>query len=150
MVNIVEDISESTPIVLEIGEHSGKDMEITNLQNPVLIDSSQAKEFPYVERPVADDGETLVENPKELLESTEFMGGGVSLDDGVGLMCNKEPLDKGFYSDNDTNYHVHLDTHDSDSNQSIQEQSQAYVQPHSDQGVGEHHDDIQRYVATYS
>ncbi|CAK9157951.1 unnamed protein product, partial [Ilex paraguariensis] len=73
MVNIVDNILESTPIVLEIGEHSGNDMETTNLQNPVLIESSQSKKLPYVERPVADDGETLDENPRELLELAKFM-----------------------------------------------------------------------------
>ncbi|CAK9156305.1 unnamed protein product, partial [Ilex paraguariensis] len=37
------------------------------------------------------------------------------MDDEMGLTCNKEPPDKGFYYDNDITYHIELDSQDLES-----------------------------------
>ncbi|CAK9162751.1 unnamed protein product [Ilex paraguariensis] len=158
MEDITEKVSKEIPIILENGKHSGKDMETTNLQNLVINDFSQAKEFPNEKIPAADIGETLVENPMEPLEPptctypmeglcqwkeqcfstflvehhyTYREGGEVSLDDERGLARSKESPDKGFYSDNDIAYHIDVDSHDSDFDEGIHEQFQATIHPGS-------------------
>ncbi|CAK9170783.1 unnamed protein product, partial [Ilex paraguariensis] len=155
----VGNVSKTTPINLETGDHSCKDMENINPQDPFITNFPQAKEFPNIEIPAADKGATFIENPRNFLEVpvtkdpmewlrrlnerclfSSFLVdhqytcremGEISVDDEMGLMCQKEPPDKGFYSNNYNTYHIELDSHDSDFDNGMQEQCQTSIQPKS-------------------
>ncbi|CAK9158863.1 unnamed protein product, partial [Ilex paraguariensis] len=63
MVEIIGNVSNSIPVILEAGDHSGKDMETSKLQDPPINDFPQVKEFPNVDRPISNNGLTIVDNP---------------------------------------------------------------------------------------
>ncbi|CAK9146548.1 unnamed protein product [Ilex paraguariensis] len=55
-------------------------------------------------------------------------GSSVCMDDEMGLVCNKEPLDKGFYSDNDTPYNIEAEYNGSEDGSDKEEQPDAVKQ----------------------
>ncbi|CAK9147623.1 unnamed protein product [Ilex paraguariensis] len=123
----INGVQKETTINLETADPSGKDE-----QNSKTTDSSAEYASPNKVNDDADNEKGLVDvTVNEQCISDTFLldhhferqeRGDIVVDDVMGLICNKELSDKGFYSGNDIDYCIEVDSQHSDSGIRVNEQ----------------------------